>query len=176
MKDLDGIVLDLRGNPGGYLMSAVHIAGEFFKDKVVVYQEAATGEQTPLDTKRVGTFNGTPVYVLVDKGSASAAEILAAALRDNMNAPILGEQSFGKGTIQDAKNFDDGSGIHITIAKWLTPKKFWVHKVGLTPDMVIERKSEDIKNNIDKQLDKAIELLKSGITDRSGLKETSSSN
>ncbi|MBI2414797.1 PDZ domain-containing protein [candidate division WWE3 bacterium] len=172
MRNLDGVVLDMRGNPGGYMMSAVYIAGEFFKDKVVMYQEAATGEQTALDTKRVGIFHGVPVIVLLDRGSASAAEILGAALRENIDAPVVGEKSFGKGTIQDAKDFEDGSGIHITIAKWLTPKKQWVHKNGIDPDISIERTTEDMKNNVDKQLEKAIELIKQGITDRNSIEST----
>ena len=161
VKELDALIIDVRGNPGGYLQSAVHIGEEFFRGKPVVYEEEATGEQIPLDAKRVGAFGDVPgLFVLIDEGSASASEILAAALRDNINAKLIGMKSFGKGTIQDAKDFEDGSGIHITIAKWLTPNKVWIHKKGLEPDIKVEITSEDITALKDTQLDKAIELAK----------------
>lgn len=165
MQNIDAIILDVRGNPGGYLLSAVHISGDFFRDKVVVYQESSIGELSPYDTTRVGSFEKIPVYVLIDEGSASASEILAAALRDNIGAILVGQKSFGKGTIQEAQNFDDGSGLHMTVAKWLTPEKEWVHKVGLMPDKVVERKVEDMQNGYDAQLEKALEFAKQGIID-----------
>ena len=162
MRTLNAIILDLRGNPGGYLQSAVHIAGEFFRDKPVLFQEDAFGTQEALDTNRIGTFNGVPVIVLIDGGSASASEILAAALKFHIDAKLVGVKSFGKGTIQDARDFADGSGIHITIAKWLTPAKEWVHKNGIKPDVEVEYVSEGEYNpEKDKQLLKAIEIAKS---------------
>lgn len=161
VKELDAIIVDVRGNPGGYLESAVHIGEEFFRGKPVVYEEEATGEQVPLNAERVGAFGDTPaVFVLIDEGSASASEILAAALKDNIGSKLIGMKSFGKGTIQDAKDFGDGSGIHITIAKWLTPKKVWVHKKGIEPDIKVEITKEDIAADKDTQLEKAIELAK----------------
>ena len=161
MKEFDSVIVDVRGNPGGYLESAVHIGEEFFNGKPVVYEEEATGEQIPLEAKRVGAFINVPaVFVLVDEGSASASEILAAALRDNIGAKLIGVKSFGKGTIQDAKDFGDGSGIHITIAKWLTPKKQWIHKIGLTPDIEVKITEDDIRTSKDPQLEKALELAK----------------
>jgi len=162
MKELDAVIIDVRGNPGGYLESAVHIGEEFFRGKPVVIEETATGEQISLDAKKVGVFDKVPaVFVLIDGGSASASEILAAALRDNFGAKLIGMKSFGKGTIQDAKDFSDGSGIHITIAKWLTPKRQWIHKIGLQPDITVEITKEDVTNGKDTQLEKAIELAKS---------------
>ena len=161
MKELDAIVLDVRGNPGGYLQSAVYIAEEFYRNKPVLYEQNATGELTEFSAKRVGSFSQIPaVYVLIDGGSASASEILAAALRANVRAKLIGAKSFGKGTIQDAKDFPDGSGIHITIAKWLTPEKEWIHKKGLEPDVVVERTDKDVEEGKDPQLDKALELAK----------------
>lgn len=161
MKELDAVIVDVRGNPGGYLDSAVYLAGEFFTDKPVLYKESATGEQAPFITSRIGIFNKVPkIIVLVDQGSASASEILASALRDNISATIVGMKSFGKGTIQDAKDFSDGSGVHITIAKWLTPKKEWVHKVGMEPDVKVELNEENTKDGADPQLNKALELAK----------------
>jgi carboxyl-terminal processing protease len=159
MSELDTIIIDVRGNPGGYLQSAVYIAEEFMRNKPVVYQETATGEQVSLDAKRAGAFENVPeIIVLIDEGSASASEILAAALRDHKNATLIGEKTFGKGTIQEAKDFKDGSGVHITIAKWLTPSKEWVHGVGITPDLIVERTVEDMEEGIDRQLDTALEL------------------
>lgn len=162
MAELDAIIIDVRGNPGGYLLSPVHIAGDFYTGKPVVIQQDATGEETVYDAdKKNGVFIKIPkVFVLIDKGSASASEILAAALKENIDATLIGETSFGKGTIQNALDFKDGSGIHITYAKWLTPNKQWVHKTGLEPDIKVEAKLEDIQQSIDAQLDKAVELAK----------------
>ncbi len=160
MADLNAVVLDLRGNPGGYLDSSIHIAGEFYKDKPVIYEEYASGKQIERSTDRIGSLNGVPVVVLIDEGSASASEILAAALRDNAGAVLVGQKSFGKGTIQDVRNFTDGSGVHITIAKWLTPNKEWVHEKGIEPDVKVEVSEQDINDQKDPQLEKAIERAK----------------
>lgn len=161
MTQLSSVIVDVRGNPGGYLQSAVYIAEDFFRNKPVVFEEMPTGEQLPLMAKRVGSLTEVPtVFVLIDSGSASASEILAAALRENINAKLIGVKSFGKGTIQDASDFSDGAGVHITIAKWLTPNKEWIHKIGLEPDVKIERTDDDLNKNVDPQLDKAIDLAK----------------
>lgn len=164
MQQLDVIVLDLRGNPGGYLQSAVHIASDFYTDKPVLYEQTALGKQLPLDAQGVSDFARIPVIILIDEGSASASEILAAALRENVGATLVGTQSFGKGTIQDAKDFKDGSGLHITIAKWLTSQKKWVGdkdadgKIGLKPDVIATITADDLNANKDPQLAKAVEL------------------
>ncbi|KKS21418.1 MAG: Carboxyl-terminal protease [candidate division WWE3 bacterium GW2011_GWC1_41_7] len=155
------VVVDVRGNPGGYLQSSVYLADEFVQKGVVLWEESATGDLESFDAERIGAFENIPqVYVLVDEGSASASEILAAALRDLVKAKIVGVKTFGKGTIQDARDFKDGSGVHITVAKWLTPNKVWIHKTGLEPDIIVERSDEDINNNVDTQLDKVLELAK----------------
>jgi len=160
MEELDAIVLDLRGNPGGYMMSAIHIAGEFFSNKTVLVQQSATGQEIKYPAKRtLGQFKDVPgVFILVDEGSASASEILAAALEKHANAKLIGMKTFGKGTIQDARDFDDGSGIHITTNKWLTPNKVWVHDKGIEPDIEVEITQEDIDAGNDPQLEKALEL------------------
>lgn len=159
VSELDSVIIDVRGNPGGYLQAAVYIAEEFFRGKPVLFQESATGEQVAYEAKRMGSFDSVPrVIVLIDEGSASASEILASSLKANVNAILVGEKSFGKGTIQDAKDFEDGSGVHITVAKWLTPEKVWVHKVGITPDVVVERTIEHYNEGVDPQLDRAIEI------------------
>jgi len=165
MDNISAIVFDLRGNPGGYLLSSVHVAGEFMRNEVVLYQETAIGNQIPLDTTRVGSFEGVPLYILIDQGSASASEILAAALRDHAEAVLIGQTSFGKGTIQDAKEFADGSGLHLTVAKWLTSSKEWVHEVGLEPDVVVERTQEDLEATRDVQLETALDMARNGLTE-----------
>lgn len=163
MSQLDAIVLDLRGNPGGYLLSAVHIASDFFRNKPVLFEKTALGEEIPFNAQGNPDFERIPVIVLIDKGSASASEILASALKENVDAILVGEQSFGKGTIQDAKEFKDGSGLHITISKWLTSQKKWVGdgangKMGLIPDEVVVNTDEDIQKGKDPQLEKALEI------------------
>jgi carboxyl-terminal processing protease len=161
MTELDSLVIDVRGNPGGYLRSAIFISEEFYDKKPIVWQEDSVGNQTKFEAERLGSFTTIPqVYVLIDGGSASASEILAASLKDNIGAVLAGVKTFGKGTIQDAKNFEDGSGVHITIAKWLTPNKEWVHDKGIEPDILIEITDEDIENSYDRQLEEVLELAK----------------
>jgi carboxyl-terminal processing protease len=160
MPEINAIVIDVRGNPGGYLLSPVHIAGDFMKNKIVALEENSMGDISELKTNRLGNFEGIPLVVLIDGGSASASEILAAALKLHADALLVGTQSFGKGTIQDARDFPDGSSVHITVAKWLTPDETWVHETGITPDEVVELSKEDIEQNNDIQLEKALELAK----------------
>lgn len=157
-KNVKGLILDLRNNPGGYLTEAAFIASEFIKSGVVVKQEKGNGETTAFSVTRKGLMTKIPMVVLINKGSASASEIVAGALKDHKRAKLVGETSFGKGTIQQAEDLGDGAGLHITIAKWLTPNGTWVHKEGLTPDVVVEVNGEK-DPSIDIQLEKAIEEL-----------------
>ncbi|MEX2053570.1 MAG: S41 family peptidase [Patescibacteria group bacterium] len=162
VKNPKGIVLDLRSNPGGYLSAAVYLASEFLNSGTVVLQEDADGSRSPLTVQSTAgdhAFAGVPVVVLIDEGSASASEILAAALAERADAQLVGQKSFGKGTVQDAVDLDDGSGLHLTIAKWLTPNGTWVHDKGLEPDFKVELTDEDINAGRDPQLDKALDLL-----------------
>lgn len=156
-KDIKGLVLDLRNNPGGYLTDAVFIASEFVKSGAIVMQEDANGNRETLSVSRQGLMLDTPVVVLINKGSASASEIVAGALRDYNRAELVGETSFGKGTIQQAEDLGGGAGVHITVAKWLTPNATWVHKKGLTPDSEVPLDTKDPSH--DTQLEKAIESL-----------------
>jgi len=162
MPNLKSIILDLRGNPGGFLTGSVYVASEFIEKGVVVKQVMADGTATSLDVDRRGKLLKYPVVVLIDQGSASASEILTLALQDYGRAVTVGAKSFGKGTVQDARDFKDGSGVHVTVAKWLSPKGIWVHKVGITPDYSVEITEEDVKNFSDPQLEKAVELAKGG--------------
>lgn len=159
-SSVKGVVLDLRNNPGGYLTDAVFIASEFLEQGTpVVMQEDASLQRTTLSANRQGALLKAPVIVLVNKGSASAAEIVTGALRDNNRAKVIGETSYGKGTIQEAEDLGGGAGLHVTIAKWLTPNGTWVNGKGITPDIAV---STDSKNpSHDSVLEKAVlELLK----------------
>lgn len=158
-KNFKGVVLDLRNNPGGYLTDAVFIASEFLSQGTPVVVEDNGINQQTLQVNRSGIFTDSgkyPLIVLINKGSASASEIVAGALRDQGRAKLLGETSFGKGTIQQAEDFGNGAGLHITIAKWLTPNGVWVNEKGLTPDISVSLSSKD---KTDVQLEKAIEEL-----------------
>ncbi|MEK7595759.1 MAG: S41 family peptidase [Patescibacteria group bacterium] len=161
MPNLKGVVLDVRGNPGGYLSAATYIASEFLPiGKTVLFEETAEGLKTEQKADRKGLLLDKPVVILIDKGSASASEIVSGALYDNKRAKLVGLTSFGKGTVQASNDFDDGSSLHVTIAKWLTPNKTWVHKVGLKPDFEVEVTEEDVKAGKDPQEEKAVEVLK----------------
>jgi len=163
VKDVKGVVLDLRSNPGGYLQAAVYIASEFLKDGVVVLQEDSRGDRATLSvqaTKSNHALAGKKLVILIDGGSASASEILAGALSERAGATLVGEKSFGKGTVQDAVDFQDGSGLHLTVAKWLTPKGFWVHDKGIEPGYKVELTDEDLNSGRDPQLVKALDILK----------------
>lgn len=157
-KNIKGLVLDLRNNPGGYLTDAVFIASEFLKQgqPVVIEDKGEKGQKT-LSVSRKGTLYDIPLAVLMNKGSASASEIVAAALRDNKRAILVGDVSFGKGTIQQAEDLGDGVGLHVTIAKWLTPKGIWINGEGLKPDIQVALDPKDPTN--DTQLEKAVEEL-----------------
>ena len=120
-------------------------------------QEDGEGQRTNLSVSRRGIFLDTPLVVLLNKGSASASEIVSGALRDYDRAKLIGETSFGKGTIQDSQDLGDGAGLHITIAKWLTPNGNWVHEKGLKPDITVALDQKDLAH--DTQLEKAIEEL-----------------
>ncbi len=134
--DIKGVVLDLRNNPGGYLKGAVFIAGEFLKEGTLVVKQAYTsGEEETYSVTRKGKLLDIPLTVLINRGSASASEIVAGALRDHGRAKLIGEKSFGKGSIQQAQELPGGAGLHITIAKWLLPKGDWINSVGVSPDV-----------------------------------------
>lgn len=159
VNQLRGIVLDLRNNPGGYLDGAVYLAGEFLPaGKVVVTQQFGDGTKEDQRVGRNGKLIQTKLVVLINEGSASAAEILAGALADYNRAKIVGVKSFGKGSVQQPEDFPDGAGLHVTIAKWLRPSGEWIDKIGIKPDVEVKMDDKDESNDL--QLKKAIELLK----------------
>ena len=158
MKDKDGIIIDLRSNPGGLLTNAIYIADMFLSSKVIVSTVDRDGykeTQRSLST----TVTNQPVAILINGGSASASEILAGALKDNNRATIVGKKSFGKGLVQEINRLPDGSAIHITIQKYLTPNGTDIHKKGITPDYIVDLTEKDIKDKKDPQLQKACEVL-----------------
>ena len=157
------MILDLRDNPGGYLEGSVFIASEFLpQGKIVVTQEYKTGPSKKYDVKHAGKLLTIPLVVLINKGSASASEIVAGALHDHKRVQLVGEQSFGKGSIQEAIDLKDGAGIHVTIAKWILPNGQWINHTGVKPDIIIENKiieGNTLTKAEDLQLEKAIEIL-----------------
>lgn len=157
-----GVVLDVRNNPGGFLDGAVFIASEFLDGGDIVLQENSQGQRLPYKVNRGGKLLQFPLVVLINKGSASASEIVAGALQDRKRAKLVGEKSFGKGTIQEAQELQGGTGLHITTAKWLTPNGRWVNSTeGFDPDFKIElpKSSDGVPTLEDPQMDKALELL-----------------
>ncbi|MEA2088583.1 MAG: S41 family peptidase [Patescibacteria group bacterium] len=160
-KNISGIILDLRGNPGGFLDVAVDIAGKWIrKGDVVVMEKFSETNKLYHRSDGRGEFAGIPTIVLINEGSASASEIIAGALQDYNLATLLGEKTFGKGSVQDLRSLSDGSKIKITIAKWLTPKERAIDMEGIEPDIEIELTDEDYNNDRDTQLDKALEILR----------------
>ncbi|PIV62661.1 hypothetical protein COS12_01535 [Candidatus Roizmanbacteria bacterium CG01_land_8_20_14_3_00_33_9] len=162
-KEINGMVLDLRNNPGGYLESSVHLAGEFLPfGTVVVKQESTMSENRTYKVLRAARLPDVPVIVLINRGSASASEILSGALRDHKRAKLVGEKSFGKGSVQEALDLDKGAGLHVTVAKWILPNGDWIMGKGIEPDIKIENKITEgntLTKQNDSQLQKAIELL-----------------
>ncbi|QQG41455.1 MAG: S41 family peptidase [Candidatus Woesebacteria bacterium] len=141
---IKGIIVDLRNDPGGYLQSAVDIAGEFVPTgTTIVIEERGEGTKIEYKSDKLGRLQNYKVVVLINGGSASASEIFSGALRDIRHFKLVGEKSFGKGTVQEPIDTANGSGLHVTTAKWLTPNGTWVHGVGLTPDVVITPKDSD---------------------------------
>lgn len=153
------IILDLRDNPGGYLEVANDIAGFFLKRGEVIVIEDSGQEQKQYKADINGIFLNYPTVVLINAGSASGSEILAGALRDNRGIMLIGEDSFGKGSVQQLEKLRDGSSLKITTAKWLTPKGETISEIGLKSDTVIEMTDEDYESGRDPQLDKAIEII-----------------
>lgn len=161
-SDAKGIILDLRNNPGGYLDASIDMASLMLpRGKVVVIEEDKDKNQKKTFSRGGDKLSEVKTIILINEGSASASEILAGALRDNReNVTIVGEQSFGKGSVQELVDLEDGSATKITIAKWLTPNGDQINEKGISPDEEVELTGDDYENDRDPQLDKAIELLK----------------
>ncbi len=165
MKNPKGLILDLRDNPGGYLDAAVNLAGWFLKnDSTVVTEEFGSGEIQTYTSYGNGLFRDLPVVILINGGSASASEILAGALKDIKSVKLIGEKSFGKGTVQQLEALKDGSMVKITVAHWRMPGGELIDKNGINPDFEVKIREADIIAGRDPQLDKAVEVIKEEIS------------
>ena len=162
LSGTDKLILDLRGNPGGYLDSAVDIASWFLPNGKTVVTEDYGDDKKPevFRSKGYNIFNDQLKFViLIDGGSASASEIVAGAMQDNKKAKLVGSQSFGKGSVQEAIKVTPDTLLKITVAKWLTPNGTSISEKGLTPDYLVEITKKDAENKKDSQMDKAVEIL-----------------
>ncbi len=159
-QNADGIILDLRNNPGGFLEVAVDLGGWFLESgKTVVIEKIRTGEEVVRVARGSGVLKDIPLVILVNEGSASAAEILAGAIRDIRGVTLVGEKTFGKGSVQEVVDLKDGSKLKITIAHWLTPKKAKIDKTGIDPDIKVKMTEKDIEQKKDPQLEKALDVI-----------------
>ncbi len=160
-QDPVGLVVDLRNNGGGYLQTAVEIGSEFIGDGVILFEDYGT-DQDMEEFKALagGLATEIPMVLLVNEGSASASEIVAGAIQDYQRGPLVGATTFGKGSVQNWIPLSNEQGaVRVTIARWLTPDKRQIHEVGLEPDFLVEFTEDDFLNDLDPQLDKAVEVL-----------------
>lgn len=157
-RDVDGIILDLRSNPGGLLTTAIDIASAWVGYDAVVIERAQDDVQT-FKGVSAPRLAGIPTVVLVNGGSASASEIVSGALQDYNHATIVGTQTFGKGSVQDYRELEDGSAIKITTAVWYTPNGRSINEEGITPDVLVDYTVEEYQADIDPQMDAAKAIL-----------------
>lgn len=155
----DGLIIDFRGNPGGLLNSAIDVASAFIKEGPILIEDFGGGKEQILEAN--GSYSGVevPIVVLVDESSASASELVAGALQDTGSATIVGETTLGKGTVQTWRTLTNGGGVRLTIARWLTPNRNWIHELGITPDIVVEWTPESFDDPDDPQLAAALAHL-----------------
>lgn len=158
-SEVTGVLLDLRANVGGFFEGAISVAGEFVEPGTVVVLERGTEGESSRMARGLGRLKDVPVVVLVDAGTASAAEILAGALQQMGGAILVGEVTFGKGTVQEIIEFPDGSALKVTVAEWLLPDGTPVNEVGILPDKVVEFLEEDWQNEFDRQRDEGERIL-----------------
>lgn len=160
-QNIDKIILDLRNNPGGFLTTAISMANHWIENGIIVKEKSRDSNRNQsFSASGQARFKDKNTVVLVNGGSASGSEIVAGALQDYGLATILGETTFGKGSVQDLTELSDGSSLKLTIAKWFTPNDRSISEEGIIPDLELELSTEDYNNDLDPQLDKAIEILK----------------
>lgn len=158
----NGIIIDLRNNGGGLLDACVEITSEFLDKKLIVQTRGRKfGDTAEITAGSGGAFVETPLIVLINKGSASASEIFSGAIQDHKRGLLIGETSFGKGTVQNVIPMSDGSSLKVTIAEWLTPDGNSINEEGIDPDIEIEMTAEHYENEEDPVMDKARELMQS---------------
>lgn len=162
-QDPKGMILDLRNNGGGYLNTAIEVVSQFVSDGVVMYEDYGDGRRKVFTAISGGLATDIPLVVLVNEGTASASEITAGAIQDYGRGLLVGVTTFGKGSVQNWVPLDNEQGaVRVTIARWLTPKERQIATVGLTPDVEVLLTDEDIQNELDPQLDRAIEIINQG--------------
>ncbi|MCS7220396.1 MAG: S41 family peptidase [Anaerolineae bacterium] len=154
-----GLILDLRGNPGGLLDAAVEIGSQFVGKGNILIERFKDGKEQAYPARPGGLATNIPLVVLVNDSSASASEIVAGAIQDAGRGPLIGVTTFGKGSVQVPHRLSDGSMLRVTIARWFTPKGRGIDGIGLEPDIVVERTPEDRAAGRDPQLDRAVEYL-----------------
>jgi len=163
-EDPVGLILDLRGNGGGFLTTAVEVASQFIPQGTVLTERFGDGREQVYEAERGGLATEIPLVVLIDGGTASASEIVAGAIQDHGRGELVGETSFGKGSVQNWVPLDaDQGAVRVTIARWYTPNDRLIHGVGLEPDHVVAPAEDPTVEGIDPQLDKAVELLLAGV-------------
>lgn len=161
-QNTEGVILDLRNNPGGFLDVSVEAAGWFVgQNKLIVTEEFSSGETQQFFSNSRGVLKDLPLVVLVNEGSASASEILAGAIKFHRDILLIGQPTFGKGTVQELEGLTDGSSIKVTVANWLLPDGTLIEGKGITPDILVEETDQDILDGKDPQLDRALQMLKS---------------
>ena len=158
----------MRNNPGGYLQSAIDIASKMLpQNKVVVIEQGSDGNQQKMYTTGGDIASNIETVILINEGSASASEILSGALKDNRtNVTLIGEKSFGKGSVQELINLDQGTAAKITVAHWLTPNGDQINGVGIEPDQKVDYTNDDFNNNRDPQLDAAMTFLQGKLNNK----------
>lgn len=159
LKSPDLVVLDLRNNPGGFVEAAVAIASEWVEEGPILLEQTKDGTRVPTNSNGSGRLTDQRTVVLINQGSASASEIVAGALQDKNKATVIGETSFGKGSVQDVHFFADGSSLKLTISLWLTPDGRTIDKTGIEPDQIVPMSYEDFVAGLDPQLDAALASL-----------------
>jgi carboxyl-terminal processing protease len=154
-----GLILDLRSNPGGYLHIVEQVANEFIPEGLILIERSSNGAETRHEVSGNGIATEIPLVVLVDGGSASASEILAGAIQDHKRGILIGERTYGKGSVQVTERLSDGSGLAVTIRRWYTPADRAIDGTGLTPDIEVKIAQEDLEAQRDPQLERAISYL-----------------
>lgn len=144
---IDGIVLDMRNNPGGFFDGSITLASDFIQNDVVVTQKGKYFEKD-YRSRGIARIKNYPLVVLVNRGSASASEIVAGALRDDLGVKLVGEKTFGKGTVQERKEVSNGGGLHITIGRWMLPKGDWIHDEGISVDVEVEQNHDTDEDEV----------------------------
>jgi carboxyl-terminal processing protease len=170
LKNPAGIILDLRNNPGGYLDTAVEMASEWIEEGPVVIEKFSDTEKNDYLARGRARLKNFKTAVLINQGSASASEIVAGALQDAKKGKVIGEKSFGKGSVQTLENFSDGSSLKVTVAKWLTPLGKSINEEGITPDVPVAFTNDDYNADRDPQIDAAVKWISGKLSEKDILK------